>query len=131
MAARSGGVAALPRLCRSKRRSVFVSSLRSLTKTGAPEEIRTPDPQIRSLVLYPAELRARSLPAFRNRLAAEGREPMKAARQRQAEWRTGSAGAGNRAKCPQDCANSGGMRRFRPLWVAGGVAKTWPNAFLR
>ena len=24
---------------------------------GAPEEIRTPDPQIRSLVLYPAELR--------------------------------------------------------------------------
>src|SRR5260370_26539236 len=30
-----------------------------LTKnSGAPEEIRTPDPQIRSLVLYPAELRA-------------------------------------------------------------------------
>ena len=27
---------------------------------GAPGEIRTPDPQIRSLVLYPAELRARS-----------------------------------------------------------------------
>ena len=27
---------------------------------GAPEEIRTPDPQIRSLVLYPAELRARA-----------------------------------------------------------------------
>ena len=25
---------------------------------GAPEEIRTPDPQIRSLVLYPAQLRA-------------------------------------------------------------------------
>jgi hypothetical protein len=25
---------------------------------GAPGEIRTPDPQIRSLVLYPAELRA-------------------------------------------------------------------------
>tara|TARA_B100000787_G_scaffold47284_1_gene33963 strand:+ start:3647 stop:3796 length:150 start_codon:yes stop_codon:yes gene_type:complete len=23
--------------------------------SGAPEEIRTPDPQIRSLVLYPAE----------------------------------------------------------------------------
>ena len=34
---------------------------------GAPEEIRTPDPQIRSLVLYPAELRVRralKLPAF-------------------------------------------------------------------
>ena len=27
-------------------------------RNGAPEEIRTPDPQIRSLVLYPAELRA-------------------------------------------------------------------------
>ena len=26
--------------------------------SGAPGEIRTPDPQIRSLVLYPAELRA-------------------------------------------------------------------------
>ena len=30
-----------------------------LYRNGAPEEIRTPDPQIRSLVLYPAELRAR------------------------------------------------------------------------
>src|SRR5262249_42856825 len=30
-----------------------------LSRSGAPEEIRTPDPQIRSLVLYPAELRAR------------------------------------------------------------------------
>src|SRR5262245_22543704 len=30
----------------------------SQTLIGAPEEIRTPDPQIRSLVLYPAELRA-------------------------------------------------------------------------
>ena len=28
-----------------------------LCRNGAPEEIRTPDPQIRSLVLYPAELR--------------------------------------------------------------------------
>ena len=25
---------------------------------GAPGEIRTPDPQVRSLILYPAELRA-------------------------------------------------------------------------
>ena len=32
------------------------------TYAGAPEEIRTPDPQIRSLVLYPAELRALRLP---------------------------------------------------------------------
>ena len=29
-------------------------------KAGAPERIRTSDPQIRSLVLYPAELRARN-----------------------------------------------------------------------
>jgi hypothetical protein len=38
---------------------------------GAPEEIRTPDPQIRSLVLYPAELRARfaSLCASRMKIA--------------------------------------------------------------
>jgi hypothetical protein len=27
-------------------------------RSGAPERIRTSDPQIRSLVLYPAELRA-------------------------------------------------------------------------
>src|SRR5262249_45957811 len=33
---------------------------------GAPEEIRIPDPQIRSLVLYPAELRARG-PKVANR----------------------------------------------------------------
>src|ERR1700733_6968562 len=32
--------------------------------SGAPEEIRTPDPQIRSLVLYPAELRARRVVAI-------------------------------------------------------------------
>ena len=32
---------------------------------GAPERIRTSDPQIRSLVLYPAELRAPAVAAFR------------------------------------------------------------------
>jgi hypothetical protein len=30
-------------------------------KNGAPGEIRTPDHQVRSLVLYPAELRAHGL----------------------------------------------------------------------
>lgn len=39
--------------------------VRSFARNGAPEEIRTPDPQIRSLVLYPAELRAR-MPMFGN-----------------------------------------------------------------
>ncbi len=29
-------------------------------KISAPGEIRTPDPQVRSLVLYPTELRARN-----------------------------------------------------------------------
>ena len=31
--------------------------------SGAPGEIRTPDPQVRSLVLYPAELRAQKTEA--------------------------------------------------------------------
>ena len=31
-------------------------------ENGAPERIRTSDPQIRSLVLYPAELRVRNAP---------------------------------------------------------------------
>jgi hypothetical protein len=33
-------------------------SIETVDFVGAPGEIRTPDPQIRSLVLYPAELRA-------------------------------------------------------------------------
>src|SRR6476660_1533941 len=46
---------------------------------GAPEEIRTPDPQIRSLVLYPAELRAR--------LAIRcGEEPITAIRPNRRPW---------------------------------------------
>jgi hypothetical protein len=38
--------------------------MRDSNLNGAPEEIRTPDPQIRSLVLYPAELRARRVVAI-------------------------------------------------------------------
>ena len=41
-----------------QKNSVFAKSL----KPGAPEGIRTPDPQIRSLVLYPAELPAPRVP---------------------------------------------------------------------
>ena len=44
---------------RSKATKRSRNSMHVFEKTGAPEEIRTPDPQIRSLVLYPAELRAR------------------------------------------------------------------------
>jgi hypothetical protein len=43
---------------------MFVFGALDIAKAGAPEGIRTPDPQIRSLVLYPAELpvrRARNL----------------------------------------------------------------------
>ena len=43
-----------------RRASVGYQGLRTAQEpTGAPERIRTSDPQIRSLVLYPAELRAR------------------------------------------------------------------------
>jgi hypothetical protein len=47
---------------------------------GAPEEIRTPDPQIRSLVLYPAELRARRVVAigFDTRWQGESRSKARA-----------------------------------------------------
>ena len=41
---------------------------------GAPEEIRTPDPQIRSLVLYPAELRARNGPQIDTTAAVRSRD---------------------------------------------------------
>ena len=40
------------------------SQLAFLLKSGAPGEIRTPDHQVRSLVLYPTELRAHRAPHF-------------------------------------------------------------------
>src|SRR5208282_2201434 len=58
------------------RNSVWKQARRSQGKrkslqwlSGAPEEIRTPDPQIRSLVLYPAELRARCVARLGGRCA--------------------------------------------------------------
>ena len=47
----------MTRICAGDRSGAFGGD--SAFRSGAPEEIRTPDPQIRSLVLYPAELRAR------------------------------------------------------------------------
>ncbi len=41
-----------------------MSKILNLLIDGAPEEIRTPDPQIRSLVLYPAELRVHTFQFF-------------------------------------------------------------------
>ena len=51
-----------------------------IDKIGAPEEIRTPDPQIRSLVLYPAELRARLTKVSLKRRAALGKGAFASAR---------------------------------------------------
>jgi len=48
----------------------FREGCKPLIVFGAPEEIRTPDPQIRSLVLYPAELRA--LPVDEVRFVSSG-----------------------------------------------------------
>src|SRR2546421_268377 len=48
----------------------------STNTTGAPGRIRTSDPQIRSLVLYPAELRVREGAEPRHRAPAwQGRTP--------------------------------------------------------
>ena len=41
--------------------------LRFESQDGAPGEIRTPDPLVRSQVLYPAELRARDFILFRRK----------------------------------------------------------------
>ncbi len=46
-------------------------SLKPFGITGAPGEIRTPYPLVRSQVLYPDELRAR----LRGRIIGEGRWP--------------------------------------------------------
>src|SRR5260221_451236 len=64
--------------------------------TGAPEEIRTPDPQIRSLVLYPAELRARLAHRAGKRSQNEQsrRERASSYRLRPAMARFGARGAG-------------------------------------
>ena len=42
------------------RKALTVINRKGCISCGAPEEIRTPDLQVRSLLLYPAELRARS-----------------------------------------------------------------------
>ena len=40
-----------------------------LDSTGAPEGIRTPDPQLRRLLLYPPELQAHSISDFELRIS--------------------------------------------------------------
>ena len=46
----------------------------AIERNGAPGAIRTPDPQIRSLMLYPAELRVRGEAPLRP--VARGRNPL-------------------------------------------------------
>ena len=41
-------------------KSILLGAALNHEKIGAPERSRTPNPQIRSLVLYPIELRARA-----------------------------------------------------------------------
>jgi hypothetical protein len=61
---------------------------------GAPEGIRTPDPQIRSLVLYPAELPA---PAVRRSAKARIGQGARTANQRHAGRASGSRPSGSRS----------------------------------
>ena len=42
------------------------------TRVGPPGEIRTPDTQVRSLVLYPAELRAEGVKNRQTQLVSQG-----------------------------------------------------------
>ncbi len=60
------------RVCKTEQkelRSAMKISLYSKKNSGTPEGIRTPDPQLRRLLLYPAELLAQIL------VAAQGLEP--------------------------------------------------------
>ena len=69
---------------RKKRPKALISLL---NRDGALEEIRTPDPQIRSLMLYPAELRV--LEAMRptgNPFRRQGRTISRTLPQRQVEY---------------------------------------------
>ena len=78
---------------------------RSSREDGAPGEIRTPDPQIRSLVLYPAELRAR-------RVLAIGFA---------AYWQASAAAAGRQGS-RRTAAGAAG--------IVARIAGRWPAIFL-
>ena len=51
---------------------IQLNALKTLEKYGAPDGIRTHGPQIRNLVLYPAELRAPALPLGRRARSGNG-----------------------------------------------------------
>jgi hypothetical protein len=55
---------------------VLDSILRRLIRIGPPGEIRTPDTQVRSLVLYPAELRAEGVKNMQAGLFSQEKLPI-------------------------------------------------------
>ncbi len=93
------------------------------TKTiedGAPERIRTSDPQIRSLVLYPAELRARRMRVLQAEPA--NRLQMRSGRPRASRKRAIATGSG--------LAWQGLLPRrthftYRPAWASGILWQFW------
>jgi hypothetical protein len=89
---------------------------------GAPEEIRTPDPQIRSLVLYPAELRARVLfttrsedPETASPIVSQARRGVKRANRLNALAHSGKHKAGDQAIPDQPDFEWKNARIFVPL----------------
>ena len=71
---RAVATSAAPTVLRPKAPGKKKPAVRPVSKGGAPGEIRTPDPQVRSLVLYPTELRAHMKRLYRGG-AREDRTP--------------------------------------------------------
>jgi hypothetical protein len=67
---------------------------RDISETGAPEEIRTPDPQIRSLVLRPLKVTFARAPVCRTRQKALRRGVHISVRQLEADTIVAADGAG-------------------------------------
>ena len=93
---------------------------------GAPGKIRTPDPQIRSLVLYPAELRARE--SGRTLL----KSPKRRKRREELDAGDGMTGAGGRpGEATAGAGRFGGThwRKWEILLVSGPSCGYYPPIF--
>jgi hypothetical protein len=102
-------------------RSVFLSSLRSLRKTGAPDRIRTCDLCLRRAALYPAELRAPTgRPIKQNEPATQSVVRL--------EWHFSTSQAllpASIGRCSARCARALSGDRFRAReisWMCSGVS---------
>jgi hypothetical protein len=93
-------------------------------KTGAPERIRTSDPQIRSLVLYPAELRVRFGGANLFRRPAKGKANHR---------RTGPMWPHSRylGQVPEKTNRFRHKRHCAPLSPPAPLVKTWRQGSAR